>query len=148
MPDRTGWPERLGVVLVALCAALAAILEALLVPLYIGSVIFPLAVVLAILSNFALPRLARAMVPSTAAAATPFIVWLVVMVGFGLVTRPEGDVILPGGDLQWVTYGVLFGGALAGVVGIVTSTPLTPAAPRTPTSSRSGPPSKGPAARR
>jgi hypothetical protein len=148
MPGRIGWPERLGVVLIALCAALAAILEALLVPLYIGSIPFPLSVVMAILSNLALPRLARALIPSTGVAAVPFIMWLVVMVGFGLVTRPEGDVILPGGELQWVTYGLLFGGALAGVVGIVTSTPVPqrPLTASTPT--QAGPPSKGSAARR
>ena len=77
---QTDWLDRIGVVVVALCAALAALLEALLVPFYLGSVIFPIAVVLAVASNFALPRLARALVPSTAAAAAPFLAWLVVMI--------------------------------------------------------------------
>ena len=146
----TAWLDRAGVGLVALCAALAAMLEALLVPLYIGSVVFPIAILFAILSNFALPRLARALVPSTPAAVVPFVAWLAVMIGFGLVTRPEGDVILPGGTLQWVTYGVLFGGVLAAAVSIVMSTPAplaagpAPPAPRPP----SGPPPKRSSVRR
>ena len=36
--------------------------------------------------------------------------WLAVVVGFGVLTRPEGDVILPGGTLQWVTYAMVLGG--------------------------------------
>ncbi len=122
------WLDRVGVGVVALCAMLCALLEALLVPLYIGSVLFPIAVVLAVASNTVLPRLARAIVPSTWAAATPFLAWLLVIIGFGLVSRPEGDVILPGGSpLQYVTYGVLLGGAAAGAMSIAASSPRPPA---------------------
>ena len=117
--------DRVGVALVAACGALAGLLEALIVPLYWGSVIVPIAVVLAVVSNVALPRLAGALVPSTAAALAPFLGWLIVVVGFGVVSRPEGDVILPGSpsSLVFVTYGLLLGGALAGTVTVVLVSP-------------------------
>lgn len=120
----TGW-DWAGVLLLAACGALAGLLESLLVPLYWGSVIFPVAVVLAIAGNVVMPRLARALVPTTGAALAPFLGWLVVVVGFGVVSRPEGDVILPGapGSLEFVTYGLLLGGALAGTVTVVWISP-------------------------
>lgn len=117
-----------GIVLLVLCGALAAFLETLLVPLYAGSVIVPLAVLLAVASNVALPRLARALVPRTAAALAPFAAWLIVVVAFGLLARPEGDVVLPGSpaSLQYVTYGVILGGAVAGTATLVLMTPPPP----------------------
>jgi hypothetical protein len=122
----------LGVALVSGCAAFAGLLEALLVPLYIGSVIVPVAVLLAVVSNVALPRLARSLVPKTVAAIAPFGAWLIVMIGFGAVSRPEGDVILPGApaSVEFVTYAVLLGGALVGTATIVWLTP--PPAQRPP----------------
>jgi hypothetical protein len=112
-------------VLVTVSGALAGMLEALLVPLYAGATILPLAIVLAVVSNVALPRLARALVPRTAAALAPFVAWLIVMIGFGTIGRPEGDVILPGapGSVAAVTYGVLIAGTLAGTVTVVWLTP-------------------------
>jgi hypothetical protein len=120
----TGW-DWAGVALLTLCGALAGLLESLLVPLYWGSVIFPIAIVLALVSNVVLPRLAGSLVPRTSAVLAPFAGWLVVVVGFGVVSRPEGDVILPGapGKLEFVTYGVLLGGALAGTTTVVLASP-------------------------
>jgi hypothetical protein len=120
----TAW-DWLGVALIAVCAAFAALLEALLVPLYIGSWLVPIAVVLALVSNVALPRMAKSLVPTTLATLAPFGAWLIVMLGFGSVSRPEGDVILPGspGKLELVTYGVLLGGALVGTATIVWLSP-------------------------
>jgi hypothetical protein len=131
-----GAPERIGAVFVALTGALAGLLEALLVPYYIGTVIVPVAVLLAVASNIALPRLARSLVPTTLATAAPFVAWLLVMIGFGVIARPEGDVILPGGTgLQWVTYGVLLGGALVGTINLVVlATPAPPTTGRSPVS--------------
>lgn len=113
--------DRLGVALIAVCAAMAGLLEALVVPLYVGGVIFPVAIVVAVGGNVLLPWMARTLIPSTAAAAAPLVGWLIVMVGFGAVSRPEGDVILPGapGSLEFVTYAVLLGGTLAGTVTVV-----------------------------
>lgn len=120
----TAW---FGVAMVCLCAAASAVLEALLVPLYAGGVVFPIAVVFALAGNIVLPRLALVFVPRTLACVLPFVSWLVVIVVFGISARPEGDVILPGGGtLQYVSYGVMLGGALAGTISVVTATP-TPA---------------------
>jgi hypothetical protein len=115
----------IGVAVLTLCGALAALLESLLVPLYLGSTIFPIAILFTIASNVVLPRLALALVPRMAAALAPFLGWLVVVVGFGAIGRPEGDVILPGapGSLSFVTYGVLLGGAFAGVATVVWFSP-------------------------
>lgn len=120
----TGW-EVAGVLLVAASGLLAGLIGALLVPLYIGSTIFPITIVVAVLANVALPRLAHALVPRTGAALTPFLAWLIVVVGFGVVSRPEGDVILPGapGSLEAVTYAVLLCGALAGTATVVWLSP-------------------------
>ena len=114
-----------GVALICAVAALAAVLEALFVPFYIDSVIAPFAVLGALVSNAVLPRMARTLVPTTLAATLPFLAWLAVIVGFGVIARPEGDVILPGapGSVEAVVYGVLLGGALAGTVSVVTSAP-------------------------
>jgi hypothetical protein len=130
------WVDWLGVALLALCAALAAVLEALLVPLYVGSVIVPIAVLLSLASNVALPKLARSLVPTTPAALAPFVTWLVVMVGFGVLARPEGDVILPGSPAaaEYVTYAALLGGALAGTMTIVWLTPPPAMKDRVPVS--------------
>jgi hypothetical protein len=97
------------------------VLESLLVPLYVGSLIAPVAVVLALASNVALPWLANTLVQSAPARLAPFLTWLIVMVGFGVLARPEGDVILPGSpsDVVWVTYAALLGGALVGTVTMV-----------------------------
>lgn len=120
----TAW-DRLGVALLALCGAIAALLEVLLVPLYAGSTVVPVAVLLALVSNAVLPWLARALVSSTAAALAPFGAWLLVAVGFGAFGRPEGDVILPGAPsaLEYVTYGVLLGGTVAGTLSVVVLSP-------------------------
>jgi hypothetical protein len=122
-----------GVVLICLIAVLAAGFEALLVPLYSGSHLFPITVVLTLLSNIALPLMARTLVRSLLALVLPFISWLVMMIGFGIVPRPEGDVILPGGPPQWVSYAVILGGALAGVITVVIASPQATLPPRPPT---------------
>ena len=79
----------------------------------------------ALASNVALPRLARTLVPSTLAAGLPFLSWLVVVIGFGLIARPEGDVIVPGAPAaaEYVGYGVVLGGALAGAITVATTSP-------------------------
>lgn len=122
------WLDRLGVAVICGCAILAAVLEALFAPYYIGTVIAPFAILGALVSNAVLPRMARTLVPSTLAAIAPFAAWLIVVVGFGVLTRPEGDVILPGAPtaVEYVVYGVLLGGAGAGTISIVSSSPPPP----------------------
>ena len=58
-----------------------------------------------------------------APVALPFVAWLVVVLALGFVTRPEGDVILPGGSLQWVAFAMIIGGTLAGTITVVMIVP-------------------------
>jgi hypothetical protein len=112
-----GWA---GLVLTCAAAALAALLEMFFVPLYAGAAVVPVAALAAVVGNVVLPRLGYLLVPRTLAAVLPFLVWLAAVVVVGLVPRPEGDVVLPGGDpLQWVSYAVVLGGAVAGAVTVV-----------------------------
>jgi hypothetical protein len=127
LDDSAAWAW-VGVALLCGCAVLSAILELFLVPLYAGSVLIPIAVVVAVASNIALPRLAHTLVPTTAATVLPFGFWLVAVIIIGVLPRPEGDVVLPGGGaLQLVSYGVLLGGALTGTVTVVMSGGRRPA---------------------
>jgi hypothetical protein len=124
-----GWAWA-GVAVLCGCAVLAALLALFLVPLYVGTAVIPVAVVLALATNVALPRLARTLVETTMATLLPFACWLIVVIGVGVLTRPEGDVVLPGGaGLQYVSYGVLLGGALAGTVTVALSGPSRRAGP-------------------
>jgi hypothetical protein len=119
-----------GVVVVCAAAALSGLLEVMLVPLYAGRVLVPVAVVLAVAGNLVLPRLARSLVNSTWAAAAPVAVWLVVTVALGFSARPEGDVLLPGGGyVQWVGFGVFLGGLAAGLAAVIVGMPPPQARP-------------------
>jgi hypothetical protein len=120
----TPW-DWLGVALVTLCGALAGFLETLLAPLYVGSVVMPVSVLLAIATNVGLPRMARWFVPKMIAVLGPFLAWLAVAFFFGSIARPEGDVILATSPhaLEFVTYGLLLGGALAGTATVIWLTP-------------------------
>jgi hypothetical protein len=121
LEDSTGlaWA---GVALLCGCAVLAGVISLFLVPLYAGSVLIPVAVAVAVVTNIALPRLARGLVATTPATVAPFLSWLVTVIVVGVMPRPEGDVVLPGGSgLQWVSYGVLLGGALTGTLTTVLS---------------------------
>jgi hypothetical protein len=112
------------------CEALAGLLELFLVPLYAGKIVVPIAVLLAVGGNIALPLLGRSLVGGTAGAVLPFLTWLAVVIVVGMVPRPEGDVVLPGGGaLVWVSYGVLLGGTIAGTVTIVLASGRLPDAP-------------------
>jgi hypothetical protein len=109
-----------GVVIFCLVGALSAVVEVLLVPFYVGSDVFPIAVLLAVVGNFALPTLVSALVDSAAATVLPVLAWLITAVALGFVNTGDGDVLVPGyGQGQYVALGVFFGGVLAGVVATV-----------------------------
>lgn len=147
-PDRAGPVSWVGLVLVCASAVLGAVIEVLLVPIYSGSTPVGIAVLLALASNIALPRLAVGVYPRALAAAAPFVLWLVVVFVFGVFGRPEGDVVLPGGgSVQWVSYGVMLGGALAGTITVVLSVPSR-AARGVSGGTGPGSPRQGPPARR
>jgi hypothetical protein len=109
-----------GLVLLCAAAALAALLELLLVPLYDGGTIMPVTVLFGIVGNVALPRLAGAFVDRTAAMVVPFAAWLLTLVILAMTPRAEGDVLVrAGGNEEWVFYALLLGGLVAGVTTIV-----------------------------
>jgi hypothetical protein len=107
-----------GYLIYAVAGALCAVFEVLLVPTRWGSTLLPIAPVLAVASNVALPVICRRLTGTTRSALPPVVGWL--LAAFALAsTRPEGDVLLPAGDTAWVSYGVLFGGALAAMLTLV-----------------------------
>jgi uncharacterized membrane protein YhaH (DUF805 family) len=112
----TAWAVA-GVVLCGLTALLAGLIEVLLTPLYLGRWLFPLTLVLAVVTNVALPLTARRIVDTTAAAAVPLVLWLAAVLLLSLPRR-EGDVLLPGGSggQQAVSYGLILVGAAAGAI--------------------------------
>jgi hypothetical protein len=109
-----------GVLLVAVvtaCAVVLAFFAALLVPLRAGTVIVPVAVPLAAATTWSASAVLRRAGLPQAACLPPLAGWFAAIVAVG-AQRSEGDVLLPGGTLSWVSYGVMFGGAVAGVIGI------------------------------
>lgn len=124
-------------VVICACAVLSGLLEVLFVPLYVGSVIVPVAVVAALAGNVVLPRWGLQALHRGIGGALPALCWLVTVLGLATVPRPEGDVLVAGGNAQaYVFYGVLLAGAVAAMVTVVagTSAPPAPAAraPRPP----------------
>lgn len=112
-PDRAG--AVIGMALCCLSALLAALIEVLLVPLYVGRVLLPVTILLALATNAALPLLARRLTGATFAAVIPVALWLICVLLLG-TSRPEGDVLLPGGgNVQLVSYGLITAGALSGI---------------------------------
>jgi hypothetical protein len=100
--------------LIAVAAIGLAVVEAFLVPLRIGSVPFPIAVLLAVAGNVVLARLAGRQTGSILAAVAAPLLWLLVVIVLSL-PRPEGDLILPGSATG---LAFLFAGAVAGAFGV------------------------------
>ena len=107
----------LGYLLFTVAGAMTAAIEVLLVPSRLGQTLIPLAPALAVLSNMALPLISRGLTGSRASAVPPFAGWLaaaLVLAG----ARPEGDVLLPAGDIAYISYSLLVLGTLAGAVAV------------------------------
>lgn len=105
-----------GLVIYAVLGALSAAFDVLLVPSRIGSTLVPIAVVLAVAGNILLPTLAASFTRTAAGSVAPVVSWIVVLATLASA-RPEGDVLLPGsGTVQYVSYGVMVGGLLSGLV--------------------------------
>ena len=105
----------LGYLLFAAAGALSAVIEVLLVPSRIGQTLIPLAPVLAVLSNVALPALSRGLTDTMLSAVPPVAGWLVTTFVLSSAT-PEGDVLLPAGDTAYISYSLLGFGTLAGLL--------------------------------
>jgi hypothetical protein len=99
-------------------AAILAVLELLYLPLYIGSVQFPITAAVAAVTTPLLVAAAGKISARRRVAGAPLLVWFAVVLIFG-VFGPGGDVVLLGSD--WRTLLLLGGGALpsALMLGIV-----------------------------
>jgi hypothetical protein len=100
--------------LIAVTAAGLAVVECFLVPLRIGSVPFPITILLAVAGNIVLAKLSARQTGSIAGAAVPPVLWLVVVIVLSL-PRAEGDLIVEG-SLTGLVF--LFAGAVAGAFGV------------------------------
>lgn len=99
-------------------AAILAVVELLYLPLYIGSVQFPITAAVAAVTTPLLVLEAGRLSPRRRIAGAPLAVWFLVMLIFG-VLGPGGDMVLLGTD--WRTLLLLGGGTLpsAMMLGIV-----------------------------
>jgi hypothetical protein len=115
-----------GLVLFTLVAILAAAATVLLIPLRIGTVLIPVSIAFAVGANVVLPLLVRQLVQRSLAAALPVAAWFLTLAVM-TVSRPEGDVLIPGGkayaSLTYVFYAVAIAGIAAGVTTVVRSEP-------------------------
>jgi hypothetical protein len=110
------WAGTLAAVLACLSAVLFGVLDVLLVPLYVGGSLIPVAAVAAVLGNIALPALAAYAVERIGAGILALICWFLPVVVLTMYVRPEGDVIvLAQNDQEYSFYGMLLGGVIAAV---------------------------------
>lgn len=107
----------LGGVLVAVAAVWFAVVESFLVPLRIGSVPFPVCILLAAVGNVLLARLAARWTDTTFGAAIPPVLWLLVVMVLA-ARRDEGDLVVPGTTVALL---FLFVGAVAGAFGVAST---------------------------
>jgi hypothetical protein len=127
----TGWA-----VLAAVLAAWLTLVEVFWLPWRVGGVPVPISLLAAVVGNLLLVDGARRMSGSRLVAVLPAVVWLVIAVG-ATMRRPEGDLLLPGGDA--VTSTLNLGFLLVGVVAAAFAVGRTLGTPRVrPAGSDSG----------
>ena len=118
-----------GGVLAVVVAVWLATAEVFWLPLRMGGVLLPVSVVVAVVGNLLLPRLALRLSASRVVAALTGVAWLVVVVA-AMIRRPEGDLLITGGgatgvvNLAFLMLGVL---AAAFAVGRALGGPAAPA---------------------
>jgi len=105
----------LGYLLYGVSGLLLGTLAVTLVPLRHGTALVPVAPVIAVVGGVLLPALARGLT-DTGPSALPPVIGQVLGI-WGLASgRPEGDVLLPAGQLASVSYAVLLLGTVAPLV--------------------------------
>jgi hypothetical protein len=101
-----------GGVLALVVAVWLAVVEVFWLPLRVAGVLLPLSVVVAVVANLLMPRLALRLSASRLVAALTGVAWLVVVVA-AMIRRPEGDLLITGGgttgvvNLAFLLLGVL-----------------------------------------
>jgi hypothetical protein len=115
--------------LAVLVAAWLALVEVFWLPWRLGGVPVPVSLLAAVAGNLLLVGAARRLSGSRLVAVLPAVVWLVIALG-ATMRRPEGDLLLPGGDAvtSTLTLGFLLLGVLAAAfaVGRVLGAPVSP----------------------
>jgi hypothetical protein len=117
-PEPPGPPSRAlrvairsaGVVFSVLAAVLTAVLEIFLSPLRLGGVPIGVAVVLAVVANWAILWFAEATVGRRWAVAPPWAVWTLIMFFAAGTRTTEGDYLISGDD--WVALVMILLGSL------------------------------------
>ncbi|WP_041832881.1 hypothetical protein [Actinoplanes sp. N902-109] len=99
-----------GIVVSVLATALTAGLELLLTPLRIGAVPIGVAVLVAIVANWAIAWFATAVVGRRWAIAPPWAVWTLIMFVAAGTSTPEGDYLVSGND--WIALVMILVGSL------------------------------------
>jgi hypothetical protein len=109
--------------LVCATALLAGTIEVMLVPLYHGATVLPITVLLGMATTFALPRLGIWLTRTPSGGFLPLACWFVAVLGLAFIGRPEGDVLVEGGNAQqWVLFVLIIASAVVGFVTVVRST--------------------------
>ncbi|GAB3360777.1 hypothetical protein [Modestobacter lapidis] len=133
---RLGWA-----LLAVLVAGWLALVEVFWLPWRVGGVPVPVSVLAAVAGNLVLVRAAHRLSGSRLVGALPAVVWLVIAVG-GSVRRPEGDLLITGGDgaTQLVNLAFLLLGVVAAslAVGRMLGAPPRPPAGAAQAVSRGG----------
>jgi hypothetical protein len=115
--------------LAVLVAAWLALVEVFWLPWRLGGVPVPVSLLAAVAGNLLLVGAARRLSGSRLVAVLPAVVWLVIALGASM-RRPEGDLLLTGGDAVTSTLnlGFLLLGVLAAAfaVGRVLGAPVSP----------------------
>ena len=110
-------------------AAWLALVEVFWLPWRLGGVPVPISLVAAVFGNVLLVGAARRLSGSRLVAVLPAVVWLVIAVAAAM-RRPEGDLLLPGGDgvSATINLGFLLLGVVAAAfaVGRALGTPVSP----------------------
>ena len=120
-----------GALVAVVVAGWLALVEVFWLPWRIGGIPVPVSVLAAVAGNLVLVPAAHRLSGSRLVGVLPAVVWLVIAVG-GSVRRPEGDLLITGGDglTQLVNLGFLLLGVVAAslAVGRLLATPPRPAA--------------------
>jgi len=123
--------------LICLTSAVAGVIELLLVPRYLGGTIFPICVPLAMLTTYALPMLGFWLTRAAKGAVLPLVCWIVPVLVLGFWSRPDGDVVIAGGNSeQWVALVMIVAAMVVGfrvvIVGTLPPRQLAPSQPKEP----------------